>query len=264
MYQIAILGVGKMGGAILDGVLKSGVYQKEDILLCVHSEDKYNKFASLGFNVTLTPEDVFENAKIILVAIKPQMFSTVLETAKNYDFSGRCVISIAAGLTISYIQTYFNNAFIVRAMPNTPAQIGEGVTTLASTDNENIYFTSALRVFRSIGVAYPILEKEMDDSLPLNGSMPAYLYLFAKAFVDEAARCGIDYNIAMKLAAESIKASADMILNTNDDIDTLINNVCSKGGTTIAGLEKLKEKGFEEAIYECAKACSLRSKELSK
>ena len=211
MYQIAILGVGKMGGAILEGVLRSGVYQKEDILLHIHSEDKLAKYRTDGYNVTNHIEEVLENSKIILIAIKPQMFQEVLEDAKNYDFSGRCVISIAAGLTISYIQSYFNNAFVVRAMPNTPAQIKEGVTTLCSNDDSNIFFTSALRVFRSIGVAYPIKESQMDDSLALNGSMPAYLYLFAKAFIDDATRCGIDFEVAKKLAAESIKASADMI-----------------------------------------------------
>ncbi len=264
MYQIAILGVGKMGSAILEGVLRSGVYQKEDILLHIHSFEKLAKYRMEGYNVTNHIEEVLENSKIILIAIKPQMFPEVLEDAKNYDFSGRCVISIAAGLTISYIQSYFNNAFVVRAMPNTPAQIKEGVTTLCSNDDSNIFFTSALRVFRSIGVAYPIKESQMDDSLALNGSMPAYLYLFAKAFIDDAVKCGIDYEVAKKLAAESIKSSADMILKSEDSIDQLITNVCSKGGTTIAGLNVLKENGFEDTISKCARACANRSKELSK
>lgn len=264
MNQIAIFGVGKMGGAILDGILKCGIYQKEDILLYIHSYDKQNKYRQEGFNVTNDVDTVFENAKIILLCIKPQMFPEALESAKNYDFSGRCVISIAAGLSISYIKTYFDNAFVVRAMPNTPAQIGEGVTTLASEDDENIYFTSALRIFRSIGVAYPILESQMDDTVALNGSMPAYLYYFAKCFIDDAVNRGIDYETAKKLVAETIKSSSDMILKNEDSIDTLIENVCSKGGTTISGLSELKANGFNESITKCVSACSNRSKELSK
>lgn len=264
MYQIAILGVGKMGGAILEGVLRCGVYQKEDILLYIHSQDKLNKYLNDGYNVTNDVDTVFENAKIILLAIKPQMFPEALASAKNYDFSGRCIISIAAGLTISYIQTYFSGAFIVRAMPNTPAQIGQGVTTLCANDESNMYFTSALRVFRSIGVAYPIKESQMDDSLALNGSMPAYLYYFALCFIDQAVKDGIDFETAKKLTAESIKSSANMILKSDDPIEVLIDNVCSKGGTTIAGLEELKNNGFKETIEKCIKACSNRSRELSK
>jgi pyrroline-5-carboxylate reductase len=94
--------------------------------------------------------------------------------------------------------------------------------------------------------------------------MPAYLYLFAKAFIEDAIANGIDFETAKKLAVESIKSSCDMILESKDSIDTLITNVCSKGGTTIAGLNVLKENGFEDTISKCARACANRSKELSK
>ena len=104
----------------------------------------------------------------------------------------------------------------------------------------------------------------MDASLALNGSMPAYLELFAKAFIDKAVEDGIDYEIAKKLTCESIISSASLILQSDEAIEQLIKNVCSKGGTTLAGLDKLYEYKFEEAIYECSEACKNRSKELSK
>ena len=110
-----------------------------------------------------------------------------------------------------------------------------------------------------------IKEEEMDDTLALNGSMPAYAYLFAKAFIDYANKKGIDYDVARDLTCAAIKGSMDMILaNKETPIDTLIDNVCSKGGTTIAGLNKLYDNEFEKAIYECSEACSNRSKELGK
>jgi pyrroline-5-carboxylate reductase len=264
MYQLAILGVGKMGSAILNGIMKSCLYKKEDILLYVHSDEKLDFYSKNGYQVTNNVERVFEDSKIILLAIKPQMFPEVLEPSKKYDYTARCVISIAAGLSISYIEGYFQNAFVVRAMPNTPAQIGRGVTTVCSNDSSNIYFKSAMNIFNSIGVAYEIEEDKMDDSLALNGSMPAYLYLFAKAFIEDAKENGIDFETAKKLAVESIKSSCDMILESKDSIDTLITNVCSKGGTTLAGLDELKKNNFEETIKKCARACANRSKELSK
>ena len=109
-----------------------------------------------------------------------------------------------------------------------------------------------------------ITEDLMDASLPLNGSMPAYLYFFAKCFIEMGAKNGIDYETAKNLTAESIIASARMIVESPDSIDTLINNVCSKGGTTIAGLYELYDNNFEEAIKKCYDACVNRSIELSK
>ena len=264
MYKIAILGVGKMGGAILDGIIKSNLYNKKEILLYIHSKEKLDKYLELGFDATSDVEELFKSAETILLAIKPQMFPEVLDSAKKYNFKDRSVISIAAGLTISYIEGFFKNAFIVRAMPNTPAQIGKGVTTVSSKDSKNPYFTKALNIFNSIGVAYEIKEDKMDASLALNGSMPAYLYYFAKGFIDQAVEDGIDFEVAKKLACESIKSSADLLLASTDSIDTLINNVCSKGGTTIAGLNQLQDNGFIDSIKKCSIACKNRSKELSK
>ena len=104
----------------------------------------------------------------------------------------------------------------------------------------------------------------MDATLPLNGSMPAYLYLFAKSFIDIAVKNGVDYETAKKLTAESIISSSKMILSSPDSIDTLINNVCSKGGTTIAGLYELYDNNFKEAVEKCYDACYRRSIELAK
>ena len=264
MYKIAILGVGKMGGAILDGIVKSGLYNKKEILLYVHSEEKKDKYLNLDYDVTMDVNDLFKSAETIILAIKPQMFSSVLEDAKKYNFKDRAIISIAAGLTINYIEGFFKNAFIVRAMPNTPAQIGKGVTTLCSKDSNNPYFKVALNIFNSIGKAYKIEENQMDDSLALNGSMPAYLFYFAKGFIDQAVEDGIDFEVAKELCLEAIKGSADLVLNSKETIDTLIDNVCSKGGTTIAGLNMLKDNGFIDSIKKCSKACGNRSKELSK
>ena len=106
----------------------------------------------------------------------------------------------------------------------------------------------------------------MDATLPLNGSMPAYLYLFAKTFIEAGVKNGISYDISKELTARSIIASAKMILDSEDSIDTLINNVCSKGGTTIQGLYELynKDNDFIKAIERCYEECMKRSIELSK
>lgn len=262
--KIGILGVGKMGTAILNGIVASKLYKKEDILLCVKSKEQQYSLASNGFNVTLSCEDLFNNCKIILLAIKPQSFAETLKNSQNFNFENKCILSIAAGISLQKIQNYFKNAYVVRAMPNTPAQINKAVTTICANNTSNIYFKKCVEIFNSIGFCFEIKEEQMDYTLPLNGSMPAYLYLFALSFIEESIKHGINEETAKNLTLQSIISSANMILDSNENIQTLIDNVCSKGGTTIAGLNKLKENNFEQAIKDCYNACAERSKELNK
>ena len=262
--EIGIIGVGKMGGTILNGIVSSKLYKKEDILLCVKKQEQQESLNSAGFTTTLSCEDVFKNCKIILLAIKPQNFGEALKSSANYNFKDKCVLSIAAGVGIKTIQGYFKNALVVRAMPNTPAQINKAVTTICSNNTIHPYFKECVNIFNSIGCCFEINEEQMDYTLPLNGSMPAYLYLFALSFIEESIKHGIDEKTAKNLTVQSIISSAQMILNSVEPIQTLIDNVCSKGGTTIAGLNKLKENNFENIIASCYNACAERSKELNK
>lgn len=263
MFKLAIVGLGKMGKSILEGILSANLYKKNEIILGLHDEQKAKVCQDAGFNATSDINFIYENAEIILIAIKPQGFKESFKDAKNFDFNGKCVISIMAGIKIATIEEYFKNASIFRAMPNTPALIRSGVSTICY-NFANIYENIVKEIFDSIGNGYFITEDLMDASLPLNGSMPAYLYLFAKDFIENGINNGIDPETAKKLTVQSIIASAKMILESEDDIDTLINNVCSKGGTTIAGLNELYDNGFEDAIKKCYEACMNRSIELAK
>ena len=264
-YKFGILGVGKMGSSILRGIIASGVFKKEDILLNLYTDEEVKTYGDEGFTyVKNDPKRVFELCDLTLLSVKPQVFPEVAKIADELDFNGKGIMSIMAGITISSIEVRFKNAKIIRVMPNTPALIKKAVATVCSKDINSIYYNQVFDILSSIGVAYPIDESKMDESLALNGSMPAYLELFAKAFIDQAVKDGIDYETAKKLTCQSIISSASLILKSDESIDQLITNVCSKGGTTIAGLEKLYEYKFEEAIYECSKACANRSRELSK
>jgi len=262
MYKLGIIGVGKMGGSILKGIISSNLMKKEDILLCFHSEDSMTKYKNDGYQVTCDINDIYKDCEVILLSIKPQSFDQSLIGSKEYDFSNKGVISVAAGVSISYLEEYFKNASIIRSMPNTPSLIGCGVTTICY-NYESRYTSLAKDIFSSIGSCYVVKENQMDETLPLNGSMPAYLYYFAKQFIDNAVSQGIDYQTAKQLTANSIIASANMILTQEDDIETLIKNVCSKGGTTIEGLKKLDDR-FTSSLEDCYKSCVKRSKEMKK
>ena len=262
MYKLGILGLGKMGSSILNGILKKNVYKKEDIFLCLHP-DNLNDYKDKGFNYTLDYNELFNNAETILLSVKPQVFNAEIKPLNN-DFKDKKIISIMAGIKIETIENLFNGANIARIMPNTPALIGKAVSTYALNKENKELENIVVNIFNSIGVAYKITEDFMDQTLPLNGSMPAYIDLFMKAFVDRAVSYGIDKETAKGLCANSVISSAYLYLESKEDIQTLIDNVCSKGGTTIAGLNKLYDNDFEKAIYECYDACVNRSIELSK
>ena len=262
MYKFGIIGLGKMGSALLNGVLKSQIYKKEEILLSAHSEEKKKYYLENGFNVIQDNVSLIEQCEIILLAIKPQIYWTIKDALSN-DYKNKCFISIMAGISLKELNNTFIRASIYRAMPNTPCLINKGTTTICALKNDD-FLPSISNIFNSCGTSYFIKEENMDMTLALNGSMPAYIDYFIKGFLESAIKNGLDEKLAKNLLLDSISGSVELIRQSKDNIDTLINNVCSKGGTTIAGLNKLEENNFLKAIDECYEACKIRSIELAK
>lgn len=259
MYQLGFLGMGKMGSSILRGVLSEGVVRPGDVAFYAPSQQTQNQYTAQGLRLAKNEQDLLEISNLIILAIKPQKYDEILKNVQDLDFTGKTVVSLAPGKSIAYLKRLLPGAKVVRAMPNTPALITEAVTTIAF-DGEPV--EEVLHIFSTIGTYAIVKEKQIDEAIPLQGSMPAYLFEFAKTFVEEGASYGIEYEEAKKLALNSIIGSCLLALRSEDDFDTLINNVCSKGGSTIAGLNRLRERGFAEAIKECYEACVARSIEL--
>lgn len=260
MYKIGFLGLGNMGYAILNGIVKKGLYQKEEIAFVAPSDKTKEKYLSFGINLLKDERELILNCKIIILAIKPQKYQEVFAKLTGIDFKDKTIVSLAPGKTIAYLQSVFPSTNIVRAMPNTPAKISKGTTTLAGNGN----IKEVKEIFDSIGTSIVIDENLIDEVIPLNGSLPAYLFAFAKAFIDKGVEKGLSKEQARELVFSAILGSASLALNDKEDIDILISNVCSKGGSTIEGLNALKENNFFQAISKCFEACVERSKELAK
>jgi len=262
-YKFGILGLGKMGSSILFGIIKSNLYSKEEILLYDVNDDVKNNLISQGFKFSCNEQELVENVNTLLIAIKPQMFYKLNEL--NFDGLNLTVVSIAAGKTINNLQEIFGNQKFIRVMPNTPALISCGATAIArgvNVDQET--FDNVKRIFVSIGVVEEIEESKMNEVIPINGSMPAYLYYFVQAFIEQGVKDGIEYEVAKKLACESIIGSCKMILNTDKLIEQLIKDVCSPGGATLEGLYVFENENFKETIYKASNACVNKAYELSK
>lgn len=261
-FKLGFLGVGKMGSSILKGVITADLYQKEAILLYDATKATADRFRTEGYCIAQDEAEVVANCEAVILAIKPQLFSEVL-TKISQSHHKPLFISIAAGISISYLQEKLGRVKIIRVMPNTPALIAQAATAITkSKEVDEKSFCEIKQIFASIGMVREIPETQMNEIVPINGSMPAYLYYFVQAFIENAVKNNIDYEIARDLACQAIIGSTNMILTTNKPLDELINDVCSPKGATVAGLDVLKNNDFQKIIDEACEACIHRSKEL--
>lgn len=259
-----MIGVGKMGSCILHAVVENKIFEKKDILLYVRNQAQKKDLENQGFQMASSEAEVFMNVKQTVLAVKPQSFEDILRTIASMSYQ-QVVISIAAGITFRFIQNFLPNAKVIRVMPNTPMMIGKGATAIAAAANvSQEELDSVVKIFSSTGAVSILTEDLMDAVIPVSGSIPAFIYYFAQAIIAQAVEDGIDEATARRLCAQGISGSAEMILKSPESIEQLISNVCSPKGTTLAGLEVLKNHQFQEIIKACSKATTQRSKELSK
>ena len=263
--SVGFLGTGNMGEAIIRGIVS--VF-KDDAEIYAFDIDsaKLEELKSINVIPVSTEKELCEKCKYVFLAIKPQVFETVLPKLAETVKEDTVLVSIAAGISESFIaNTCGEKVHTVIVMPNTPFLLGEGATALAkgtyTTDEE---FDIVKNIFCTGGVAEVVPMDKMKEIIAVNGSSPAFIYLYAKGFVDYAKAVGIDENSALKLFSQSLIGSARMLVDSGKTIDELIKQVSSPGGTTIAGLEKLYEGSILDDVKSACEACTARAYELSK
>ncbi|MFT3952599.1 MAG: pyrroline-5-carboxylate reductase [Oscillospiraceae bacterium] len=274
MINVGFIGAGNMGYAIMKGMCAGAltdacsIYASPShIRLFAADADtsKYQRLTELGVTVCATPQELVQQCKYVFLSVKPQNLEELLPQIKDSLTADTVIVSICAGISGDYIKTRTSPATkVVLVMPNTPLLLGEGASALAkvapTTDEE---FTFVREIFAACGTAEEIAPDKMKEIIAVNGSSPAFIYLFAKAFVDYAVSAGIDAQTAKKLFAKTLTGSAKMLTDSGNTIDELIAMVSSKGGTTIAGLDALRAGGFEQTIESACKACTNRAYELA-
>ncbi len=261
--NFGIIGYGKMGSAVLSGMLKNKLIAQKDAIIYDTYEPTCQKLIQEGYRVANSIAELFEKSDYVLFSVKPQELQNVfneVSTEKSVN-----ILSIMAGVKISTFTAKFPNAKVCRVMPNTCAMIGLSASSVcydsACTQADKDIFNKIVSSFGSVSV---IDETLMDEVIPLAGSFTAYAYYYIKCFVDSAVKRGVDEETAKNLVVESMIGSAEMVKRSGKDLQTLINDVCSKGGTTIAGLKVLQDNNLEQIVHECSVACAERSKELGK
>lgn len=264
--KIGFIGAGNMATAIISGLLRNKVALPKDINVFDVNASQLNLIAEKGVIAKKSADEVVKDSSIIVLAVKPQNYEEVLLGIKSVVDEEKIFVSIAAGISISYVRNVLEcNCPMVRVMPNTPLLLGKGATALCPSENINKDDFSIVKdMFALNGTVEIFTEDHMNEIIAVNGSSPAYVYLFAKAMADYAKECGIDYNSALNLIAATLEGSAAMLKESGDDPDTLIKKVSSPGGTTIAALGALEEYKFYEGIKKAMTACTNRAEELGK
>ena len=257
MAKIGFIGMGNMGFAILQGLLK--LYRPEDLLFTdVNQERMETVKKQTGVDFVESNAECANQSRIVVLAVKPQYYDAVLKNIKYAVKPEQIVISIAPGITIdSLVKKLGDGKRIVRAMPNTPALLGEGMTGVTYdrglfTEEEEQEIRA---FFQSFGRMEYVEERLMSAVVCASGSSPAYVYMFIEALADSAVRYGLPRDKAYEFAAQTVKGAAEMVLQTGKHPGELKDRVCSPAGTTIAGVAALEEYGFRNAVLKANEAC---------
>jgi pyrroline-5-carboxylate reductase len=261
--SIGIIGAGNMGAALALGLAKS--YKPENIGIFDIDEEKAGKTAkSLKIRREETLKNLVDNRSIIILAVKPDGIVPVLEEIKRYIRPECVIVSIAAGISLGVMQkTAGQQVKIVRAMPNTPALLGEGMTALCAGESvTGDEMATVHGIFQCAGRVLEVPEKLMDAVTALSGSGPAFAFTFIQALADGGVKMGIPRDKAAVMAAQTVLGAAKMVLESIDDPITLRSRVASPGGTTIEGIHVLERAGFTGIVMDAVEKAAIKSKKL--
>jgi pyrroline-5-carboxylate reductase len=267
--KFGLIGGGVMGEALLSRLIVSGIYQASEIIVSEPQAER-RSYLEAQYQVVVTTDNslvVGEAKEAIMLAVKPQIFTAVTQELADVlpQQNLPLIISILAGITLKQLEAAFVQMPVVRAMPNTPATVGAGVTAIslgAYTDGSHKQI--AEQIFTAVGEVVEVPETLMDAVTGLSGSGPAYVALMIEALADGGVAVGLPRAIAKQLAVQTVLGTATLIQETKIHPAELKDRVTSPGGTTIAGVSALEKAGFRSAVIEAVKASKQRAQELGK
>lgn len=256
-YTFGFIGAGNMGFAIMKGLLKT--FSPEKITFYEKNPERAGDVAAATGAVSAdTGLACASSSRYVILAVKPQQLGKAAEDICKGVSGEQILISIAPGVSVADLKGFFGEDIrVVRAMPNTPALVGEGISGVCYDETvfsqeEQVMIRS---FFESFGRMVLVEEKLINAVVCVSGSSPAYVYMFMEALADSGVKYGLPRNVAYDLAAQAVLGSAKMLLETGEHPGKLKDQVCSPGGTTIAAVEALEEYGLRNAVMKACDAC---------
>jgi len=266
--KVAIIGVGKIGETLLNGMIKNNLVKKENISGSnaqeAHAQEINKKY---GIQTYINNKEMILEKDIIILAIKPQTMKQVLSDIKDIISEKQLIISIAAATSTQFIEECLEkNIPVVRAMPNTPALINEGMTVLCPGKyiDEN-HIQMAVDIFGAVGLVEVVHREElMDVVTALSGSGPAYTYIIIESLTEGGVRMGLPRELAKKLTAQTLLGASKMVLTTGMHPALLKDAVTTPAGVTVDGLMELEDGGIRVTLIKAISRATEKSKEISR
>jgi pyrroline-5-carboxylate reductase len=262
--SISFIGAGNMAEAMIRGLLHRNVFEPGLVTASAPREERRRELAE-KFGITTTEQNRdAARADIVVLSVKPQILSRVLDEVADVIPADALVISIAAGVPVAAIQSRLAaGTRVVRAMPNTPALVDAAATAIARGEHaRESDLEDAKRIFDAIGLTVVLDESQLDAVTGLSGSGPAYVFLILEALSDAGVKVGLSRRTAQLLAAQTLLGSAKLLLETNEHPGRLKDMVTSPGGTAITGLHTLENGGVRTTLMNAVEAATRRSREL--
>lgn len=262
---VAFIGAGVMGGTMMEGMLENKLVKPEQIIAADPHQERGNDLVKrLGIRYTTSNVEAAEHADMIILSVKPQHLERALHEIRGRVDSTPLVLSIVAGKKIRGIAEDLHNSRIVRAMPNTPGQIRQGISVWTATyEVLDEHRQMAQAVLQALGdELYVDDESYLDMATALSGSGPGFVFMFIEAMIDAGVRMGFSRIHAEKLVLKTFKGSIDYAIRSETHPTILRNQVTSPGGTTAAGLFEMEKLGFRTAVAEAVWAAYQRSVQL--
>ena len=265
--KIGVIGAGKIGSAILRGVIRAGLVRKDQVMASdVSTALRQAVAAELGIEVTSSNTKVCDFGDIVILAVKPQTVDAVAREIAKKLGKEKLLVSVAAGVPLSRIEDHLTRgARVVRVMPNIPCVVGAGASCYAGGAHANAADLEKVGlILNSFGIGLPAEEKYLDAVTGLSGSGPAYVFLFIESLADGGVQVGLSRDVALKLALQTVYGSAKMALESGKHLAQLKDEVTSPGGTTIAGLYALEKGQLRGTIMDAVLQATRRSQALGR
>jgi pyrroline-5-carboxylate reductase len=256
-----------MARALAKGFVNAGLVKAEQIVAADPVPAAARQFVDEvpGASLVTSNAAVVSQASVIFLAVKPQSMPAVFAELSGKIPAGKLFVSIAAGITLARLTDGLKCGRVIRVMPNTPALVGEGASAYALGPDATAEDGQLVgRLLGAVGKAHVVDEKLLDAVTGLSGSGPAFVYVMIEALSDGGVRMGLPREVAAALAAQTVKGAATMVLETGEHTSVLKDKVASPGGTTIAGLQALEDRGLRGALIAAVEAATRRSQELGK
>jgi pyrroline-5-carboxylate reductase len=262
--KVGCIGAGAMGGAIIRGLLARGWVAREHLIYYDPDPASRKKMEKMKVEAALDNPEVM-HAQVVVLAVKPQLLDPVLAGIKDFARPWHLIISIAAGTTLATLEAALPESRIIRAMPNTPALVGAGMTCISPGSRATPEDTAlAVKLFQAVGEAEVVEERLLDAVTGLSGSGPAFVALFIEALADGGVKAGLPRTLAHTLAVQTVLGAAKLCHKEELHPGRLKDLVASPGGTTIEGLHVLENGGFRGLVMSAVTAAAARAKELGR